>query len=37
MEILIVIGAIVCWMIYEYINAPYYDEKTKRFYKKPKK
>ena len=37
MEILIVIIAAVIWITYEFINAPFYDEKTKRFYKKKKK
>lgn len=37
MEILIVIGAIIGWMIYEYVNAPFYDEETGEFYKKKKK
>lgn len=37
MPLLIVVIASVGWIIYEYINAPFYDEETKRFYKKPKK
>ena len=37
MEILIVVVIIIGWMIYEYVNAPFYDEETKKFYKKPKK
>ena len=37
MEILIVVVVIIAWMVYEYVNAPYYDEDTKKFYKKPKK
>jgi hypothetical protein len=37
MEILIVIIAIVAWIVYEYIRAPFYDEERKVFYKKKKK
>jgi hypothetical protein len=37
MEILIVVIAIVAWIIYEYIRAPFYDEETQTFYKKKKK
>jgi hypothetical protein len=37
MEILIIVIAIVVWMVYEYMRAPFYDEETKTFYKKKKK
>ena len=37
MEILIIIIAIVVWIAYEYMRAPFYDEETKTFYKKKKK
>lgn len=36
-EIIVVIIAIIVWMVYEYMNAPFYDEETGKFYKKPKK
>lgn len=35
--LVIVVIAIVVWMIYEYVNAPTYDEQRKVFYKKKKK
>lgn len=37
MIVIIIVVAIIVWMAYEFINAPFYDEKTKRFYKKTKK
>lgn len=35
--VIIVIVAIIVWMVYEYMNAPTYDEEKGVFYKKKKK
>ena len=35
--VIIVVIAIVIWMVYEYVNAPTYDEEREVFYKKKKK
>ena len=37
MELLIIVVITIGWIIYMYVSAPFYDEETKRFYKKPKK